>query len=123
MSPLANILLNIVARDALPPAVCAAIAAGIEETNESLGDALAEHYWRKPYLLARDLVGIPVWPCGHGLEDLLFLCRVRLAQQKNRAGYTAVSLRAADRCLVRMIATRDTLEDELARRAVEGEAA
>lgn len=82
----------------------------LTEVNNRLVDALASQFSRKPYLLSDLLVQIPVWPCGHDPEDLLFLCRLRLAEQKNRTGYMAVSYRAADKCLTRML----NLEDESA---------
>jgi len=54
---------------------------------DNLATALEGQFWKRPYLLAELLVDIPCWPCGHSLEDLLFLCRVKLVQQRKHAGY------------------------------------
>lgn len=113
MDSMGDVLQRVVDRAALPPISCAALDAGrvgMEQANDNLARALTRLYWNKPYMLAELLVDTPCWPCGHSLEDLLFLCRVKLAEQKNAAGYTAISLRAADKCLVKLIAAAADLE-------------
>ena len=87
----------------------AAIAIGLGRTEEQLISAYTERFYNQPPELAKLLLDIPVWPCGHELETLLDTCRAQMGQVTK--GPRWFQLQAAERCLHRMMGDRDRLTE------------
>lgn len=114
---LGDIVRNIASRRTPPPPglserAVEAIRQGVD-LDEKATDALAEQYWRRPYLMAEVLIGRAEWPTpNHSLHDLAKKADLQAIVSD---GIERCQLRAAQRTLARMI----DLEADLAEREVQ----
>lgn len=88
-----------------------AVAAGLEQADESVVASFAEQFLRRPYLLAECLIGIPIWPCGKSAVELMQTCRDQIATT-NPKTIAYLQHRAAERALTRLIDAQARLEVE-----------